>query len=306
MNLKAIETFFWVARLGSLRAAAAQLNAPQSTISARIRELERVWGVTLFERQARGICPTSRGQDLLKEAERLLEDVGRLQDVVERKKSQSGKIRIGSGEIVAITWLSPMLAALSREHPDLIVDLDIDLSINLRRKIDRGDIDLAFVVGPVHGPHLHATHLVDVDMRWMGHERLVDPAATLGRDALTRLPIVTLSRDSDLFLRLQDDLTSDSIFPERLHACSTVSGMIRLVAHGFALAVIPPCLTAGLSGVHELRRLSPMPSVSFFSVVQRRRKTSLVEAVEQQAIAHAATWREAIAGGEADFGPQMS
>ena len=53
MNLKQIETFYWAAKLGSFTAAAERLSATQSTVSMRIQELERDFGVALFDRRLR-------------------------------------------------------------------------------------------------------------------------------------------------------------------------------------------------------------------------------------------------------------
>ncbi len=54
MNLRFIETFLWVARLGSFSAAAEKLNTTQASISNRIATLEAELGVKLFVREMRG------------------------------------------------------------------------------------------------------------------------------------------------------------------------------------------------------------------------------------------------------------
>ena len=68
IDLRNIETFFWVATLGGFRAAAEKLSATQPAISQRIASLESDLGVRLFDRDVRGIkrspprgvncCPT--------------------------------------------------------------------------------------------------------------------------------------------------------------------------------------------------------------------------------------------------------
>jgi DNA-binding transcriptional LysR family regulator len=49
-TLNQIEAFHWIARLGTFRAAGAQLNLTQPTISLRIRGLEDALGCKLFQR----------------------------------------------------------------------------------------------------------------------------------------------------------------------------------------------------------------------------------------------------------------
>jgi len=50
MNIKQIETFVRIVELGSFSAAAEALYASQSTVSARIKDLERYLGAELFDR----------------------------------------------------------------------------------------------------------------------------------------------------------------------------------------------------------------------------------------------------------------
>jgi hypothetical protein len=69
VNVKQLETFITIVRLGTFAAAAEHLNATQSTVSARIQELEQDLGVVLFNRTQRkahltatpGLTPRSGG-----------------------------------------------------------------------------------------------------------------------------------------------------------------------------------------------------------------------------------------------------
>lgn len=72
IELRNLETFVWIARLGSFRAAADRLNAAQSTLSARIDKLERQLGVPLFLRSGRRVTLSAKGRQLLDHAEQLL------------------------------------------------------------------------------------------------------------------------------------------------------------------------------------------------------------------------------------------
>src|SRR5215472_198534 len=62
MSWTAWRTFVTVCRLGSLSAAAAELDYTQSAVSRQIAGLERQVGASLVERHARGIRPTAAGE----------------------------------------------------------------------------------------------------------------------------------------------------------------------------------------------------------------------------------------------------
>ncbi|MGL1138605.1 LysR family transcriptional regulator, partial [Vibrio parahaemolyticus] len=58
LDLKSLETFVWVLRLGGFRKAAERLNTTQPAISARVSQLEDELGVSLFDRFGRRVAPT--------------------------------------------------------------------------------------------------------------------------------------------------------------------------------------------------------------------------------------------------------
>src|SRR5258708_2113756 len=72
-DLRNLETFVWVARLGGFRLAAEKLNTTQPAISARVAALEQEFGVRLFERKQRRAALTAKGLELLGYAEQMLQ-----------------------------------------------------------------------------------------------------------------------------------------------------------------------------------------------------------------------------------------
>ena len=64
-TLKQLESFVWVAKLGSFRATAERLNTTQPNISVRISQLESVLDVRLFYRDSGSVALTPIGHSLL-------------------------------------------------------------------------------------------------------------------------------------------------------------------------------------------------------------------------------------------------
>jgi DNA-binding transcriptional LysR family regulator len=65
MNVHQLETFYWIVKLGGFTAAADRLRPTQSTVSMRIRELERSLGVRLFDRGKRTARVTAAARELV-------------------------------------------------------------------------------------------------------------------------------------------------------------------------------------------------------------------------------------------------
>ncbi|AVL71364.1 hypothetical protein CEQ07_08030 [Oligella urethralis] len=73
IDFRQLEAFIWVSELKSFSASAEKLNTTQPTISQRIANLEQQLGLKLFERNARGMKLTEKGQELLSHAKRIVE-----------------------------------------------------------------------------------------------------------------------------------------------------------------------------------------------------------------------------------------
>ncbi|OYZ89540.1 MAG: LysR family transcriptional regulator, partial [Rhizobiales bacterium 17-65-6] len=100
IDLRNIETFFWAAALGSLRAASEKLGTTQPAISQRIASLETALGERLFAREARGVKLTAKGHELLSHAERMMQVRHDMLQAARDQTTMSGTLRIGVAETI--------------------------------------------------------------------------------------------------------------------------------------------------------------------------------------------------------------
>ena len=128
--------FLSIARHGNLIAAAKELRVAQSTVGRRLASLETSLGVRLLNRTPDGYVVTLAGEQVLREAERF--ETGSLaleREVGGRDGRLSGSVRVTCAESVASHILSPCLAAMHCNHPDIMVELIPDqreLSLSMR------------------------------------------------------------------------------------------------------------------------------------------------------------------------------
>ena len=73
MRIRNLDTFYWIATLGSFRAAAEQLHLTQPAVTARIQMLEQDLGAEVFLKDTRKADLTAAGRTLLPYAEKLIE-----------------------------------------------------------------------------------------------------------------------------------------------------------------------------------------------------------------------------------------
>lgn len=154
--------FIAIAELGSLSAAAKQLQVTQPTISRRLAELERVMGDSLFERTVEGTSLTSFGEQLLEPARRMAEQAGEVERVASgASREPSGVVRITAAPGLAFHVLAPFAALARKKLPDIrlevssttaYVDLarrEADLAIRFDKPPQRDLLLLATMTHPV-------------------------------------------------------------------------------------------------------------------------------------------------------------
>jgi DNA-binding transcriptional LysR family regulator len=144
MELRELETFRAVVESGGMNRAATRLNRAQSSITARIRQLEASLGVSLFAPEGRGLRLTAAGDALVGYADRLLSLADETRAAVRRDKA-CGRLRLGTMESVAASRLPRPLAGFHQRHPEISVELQTAHSRELLARLQAGALDLAIV-----------------------------------------------------------------------------------------------------------------------------------------------------------------
>jgi DNA-binding transcriptional LysR family regulator len=144
LDLELLRSFVSVVDAGGFTRAGERVHRTQSTVSQQIKRLEDDLGQTLLDRGAKDVTPTEAGERLLSYARRLLSLAEEARDVMARPDSE-GAVRLGIPEDFAAYRLTKLLANFSRARPGLRLDVRADQSANLKRDLDRGELDLALL-----------------------------------------------------------------------------------------------------------------------------------------------------------------
>jgi len=153
--LRSLEAFLRVVRLGSAKAAAAELGLTPSALSRRIGQLEAFVGKKLFERRHQQMKLNDAGEAFYDAVAPVLED---LADKVAEQMDDSRilRLRLGVLPLFGSQRLFPRLPVLRRMYP--LLHIDIDSMPHAEAKL--GDtIDAAIVLSEQPDPSLHAVRL---------------------------------------------------------------------------------------------------------------------------------------------------
>lgn len=153
--LSAIRVFESVARLQNFTKAAQELNMTQSAVSYQIKLLEEFAGAPLFQRLARGVALTAKGETVAPVIRRALADLGETFRSI--REDQNSILVISIIHSFASNWLTPRIADFQSRFPDISVRFDIT-----SRLVDFGTegIDCGIRLGKGNWPGLTAHYLL--------------------------------------------------------------------------------------------------------------------------------------------------
>lgn len=255
LNLDQMIAFLSVVRLGSISKAAQALNLTQPAITTRIRNLETTLQAELFERRSTGITLTKRGDLLVRYAEQI-EQLSELifADVMDPEGIE-GHLRLGVSETIAQTWLPEFVTSLHKSFPAIEVEINVDISLNLRENLLNREIDLAILLGPISEFTVNNIDLPDFELAWYCANSECGEHAD--SEALFKLPVISYARHTRPFRELKASLferigPDTSIFPS-----SSLSAGFRLVEAGLGVAALPRLMGKRFVSEARIREFDP-------------------------------------------------
>ncbi|MBP2549210.1 DNA-binding transcriptional LysR family regulator [Neorhizobium galegae] len=139
-----LRTFVAIAETGNFSTAAEAVLRTPSAVSMQIKKLEEQLRTTLFLRDARSVSLTQHGEMLLSYARRM---IALSNEAVSRfvMPELSGVVRLGAADDIAERLLPTILRDFGATFPGIMVDVTVDMSSNLRRRMEEQRLDLALI-----------------------------------------------------------------------------------------------------------------------------------------------------------------
>ena len=222
-----------VERLGSATAAAQDLSLTHSAVSRQLKALEQQIGVTLFQRQGKGLALTPAGSAYAASIRDSLQDIARASLKIRAAGARSS-LNLAVLPAFGTHWLLPRLPGFARRHPDVTVNLSTRLS---PFDFDRDKQDAAI--------HFGSRDWQGVDYLPLAQEEVVPvcahlllPQGEVTAQQLLTLPLLHLSSRpgawEDWFARhdCPADQLRGMLFDQFAH-------MAEAAALGFGVALLP-------------------------------------------------------------------
>jgi DNA-binding transcriptional LysR family regulator len=281
-SFKQIEALFWIAQLGGFAAAARKLNTTQSAVSKRIRELEDVLDAPMFERDRRQARLSEKGEEMLLVARRLLEQRDAAMEQLSQPETIARRVRIGVTELTAMTWLPQYVQLIRRHYPKVLIEPEVDMSVNLRDKLLADEVDLIIVPDAFAEARFSVRPLGTVENAWMAKPGLLPAGRVLRMEELAVHTILAQGGLSGTGLIYQRWFKSLAIAPANSITSNSLVALIGLTVSGMGVSYLPhACLFSLLErGALEIIQTTPaLPDVHYVALYKGERKSVLISSL---------------------------
>ncbi|RZL42321.1 MAG: LysR family transcriptional regulator [Variovorax sp.] len=290
MTLKQLEAFCWAATAANFLLAAEHLHVTQSTLSKRIAELEADLGVLLFDRTGLKATLTDAGTQLLPMAQGMLRMSDDIRGALGVDGGQlKGHCRFGMGELSALTWLPAFVSHVRREHPDLMLEPQVDLGATLERRLEDGELDFAVIAGYSARERISSERIADMQFVWAAAPEIVGRRRVLTRAMLETCPIVTAPPAAGPARMMEQWLAVNDFKAGRRLICNNFAAVARLIAAGIGIGLYPKGWLRQLSSSGAVVELTSRPALPLLHYTFQTRRDDGRPLVEQMKKAVLAT-----------------
>jgi LysR family transcriptional regulator, hydrogen peroxide-inducible genes activator len=129
--------------------AAQKCFVTQPTLSLALAKLEDELGVKLFERNKSEVLPTARGQAIVEQARRVLDEAGKITGIARGGADQlSGALRLGVIPTIGPYLLPDLIPILRKRAPSMPLVIEENLTGNLAPMLREGELDVVIIALP--------------------------------------------------------------------------------------------------------------------------------------------------------------
>lgn len=273
MTLTELKYVIAVARMRHFGRAAESCFVSQPSLSVAIRKLEEELGVTIFERRTSDISITPIGQQIVEQAQRVLDESRRIIDIAQNGHDPlAAPLRLGVILTIAPYLLPNLLTEFSDSCSQMPLYLEESFTDELLEKLRSGQIDAAIMADTIHGTGMMTQTLYQeefvvavpshhpwVNRNFVNADELKDQTMLLlGSGHCFRDQILGICPD------LNRRTKSDRSEVQHTVEGSSLLTICHMVAQGLGITVLPasavPYLTGPSSRLKILPFKQPAPS----------------------------------------------
>ena len=253
MTIRHLKTFCAVCRLGGITRAAEELCVAQPSVSQTVSELERYYGVKLFDRMGRKLLLTPEGERLRVKAEEAIAAFSEFEDAARDTKDRRS-VRIGASVTVGQMLLPRLVRALEEEMENVECRAVVESAAAVEKLVEEGALDFAAVEGSVSrgliAEEFASDRLAAVCAAEMEIRGPILPAW------LVELPLLLRRKGSASRDLLEERLSALGLKPKPWLESSSNSALLAAAREGLGIAVLPEAIVGTDLAAGRLREVT--------------------------------------------------
>lgn len=233
MDVFLLTTFVEVASLGSITKAAQRIGRTQSAVSQQIMKLETSLGKTLFHRE-QDFSLTQEGEVFYEYAQKSLQLYSDLKMRFQEAPLQ-GSVRFGLPEDFATLFLQDVLVEFVRQHPDVLINVECDLTLNLLERFRRQEFDMVLVKLCKPEDFPNGVEVWTEALEWVGDGKIVEECLGKG----ISIPLVLAPKPCVYRARAINALEGESLDWHPVFSSTSYAGTVAAVSANLGITVLP-------------------------------------------------------------------
>lgn len=239
MTLRHMRIFQKIYETQSVTRAAEALHMTQPAVTRALQELEKYYGLRLFERLNRRLTVTEAGRRMYDYALHLTETFDTMEKSL-RDWERQGVLRVGASVSLGCSLLPQLARTFQEEHPGVEVRVRIANGELLRRDLLENRLDLALLEGEENGADLMLTPFAAGEMALIVPPR--HPLARAGGATLAQAaayPLLLRETGSATRRFLDQLLMSRGLAVQPVWESASTQALLSAVREGLGITLVP-------------------------------------------------------------------
>ncbi|MCM0741750.1 LysR family transcriptional regulator [Clostridioides difficile] len=242
MTIRSLEIFVKVAECGKMSEVARNMYITQSSVSQAISEIEKEYGVKLFDRISKKLYLTEAGKKLLGYGRHLLAVNEEMNDCM-KHCAKNIRIRVGATVTVGTCVISPIMLELYKVNPLIEPEVFVEDTRLIAKKLLNSELDIAIVEGKIKHPDIVTKSIINDNLVLIcSHKHEFYKRDSIKVSELSNQPLIMRELGSGTRAQLEKQLKELKIPMNIRWSCYNSEAILRAVVDNFGIAVISELL----------------------------------------------------------------
>ncbi|MCI4772653.1 LysR family transcriptional regulator [Clostridioides difficile] len=242
MTIRSLEIFVKLAECGKMSEVARNMYITQSSVSQAISEIEKEYGVKLFDRISKKLYLTEAGKKLLGYGRHLLAVNEEMNDCM-KHCAKNIRIRVGATVTVGTCVISPIMLELYKVNPLIEPEVFVEDTRLIAKKLLNSELDIAIVEGKIKHPDIVTKSIINDNLVLIcSHKHEFYKRDSIKVSELSNQPLIMRELGSGTRAQLEKQLKELKIPMNIRWSCYNSEAILRAVVDNFGIAVISELL----------------------------------------------------------------